>query len=342
MLRKHFLETHNFDPYKGNLHDAVQVLCLEHTHHPIRDYLDGLIWDQTPRLETWLIDYLGAPDTPLNRHIGKMMLVAAVRRVRQPGCKFDFMVVFEGSQGTGKSTAVAILAGEDNFSDQHLLGLDDKAQMEALEGVWLFEIAELDGMSRAEISKIKAFITRTEDRARPAYARFKEVWKRQSILIGTTNERFYLKDATGNRRFLPVKTAEIILDALTQDRDQIWAEAARLEANGFPINLPPEYWSDAAEEQAARMQENPWLSILETVRGAIVKGGMERISTEALFGDDNLDIKPYHRKPYHPKDLAEVMNALGWDGPKKLRIIAGTNPVRGYERPTDKTNDIEI
>ena len=90
------------------------------------------------------------------------------------------------------------------------------------------------------------------------------------------------------------------------------------------------------------MQENPWISILETVNGAVIKGGIERVGTETLFGEDNLDIKPVQRKPYHPKDLAEVMNALGWDGPKKLRIIPGANPVRGYERPTDEADDIDM
>jgi hypothetical protein len=113
MLRKLFLDVNGFDPGKTHLVDAVQTLSLEHRLHPICDYLDVLTWDELPRLETLLIDYFGAKDTPLNRHIGKMMMVAAVRRVRSPGCKFDTMVVLEGPQGSGKSTAILILAGND-------------------------------------------------------------------------------------------------------------------------------------------------------------------------------------------------------------------------------------
>ncbi|MCK0172063.1 hypothetical protein MWU53_13430 [Aliiroseovarius sp. S1123] len=339
MLRRHFLETFGFDPGKGHLYDAIQVVCLEHTFHPIRDYLKNLEWDGVPRLDTWLSKYLGAEDSAYVRAVGKMMLVAAVRRVRQPGCKFDFMIVLEAKQGVGKSTAIAILAGEDNFSDQNLMALDDKAQMEALEGVWLYEVAELDGMSRAEVSKVKAFISRTEDRGRPAYARFKESWPRQCILIGTTNEDFYLKDTTGNRRFLPVKTYSIDLDALRRDRDQLWAEAAEQEASGASISLAEELWQTAAEIQAERMQADPWLDTLAHVEG-IVRDGMERVSTEFLFSDAHLGIPPAHRQAFHPKRIAAVMRELGWNGPKKVRVNAGDKPVRGYERPSNKDDDI--
>ena len=341
LLRKLFLDVHGFDPGKTHLIDAVQTLSLEHRFHPICDYLEGLQWDGIPRLETFLIDCFGAKDTPLNRHVGKLMMVAAVRRVRRPGCKFDMMVVLEGAQGTGKSTAIVILAGKGNFSDQHLIGLDDKAQMEALEGVWLFEVAELDGMSRAEVSKIKAFISRTEDRARRPYAVYKSLFPRQCILIGTTNDAFYLKDSTGNRRFLPVKTGKIDLEALRRERDQLWAEAAKLEAGGFSIELPKELWEAAADEQRERLQEDPWIDILSKVEG-FVRDGVERVSTEQLFGEDCLGIPPAQRQPFHPKRIAAAMRELGWDGPKKIRATPGDPPVRGYARPTDKPDNVDM
>lgn len=341
MLRKLFLETFGFDPGKMHLHDALQVACLENTFHPIRDSLDGLFWDGTQRLSSWFHRYLGTENTPLNSAIGTLLLVAAVRRVRRPGCKFDYMVVFEGAQGTGKSTAVAILAGEGNFSDQNLMALDDKAQMEALEGVWFYEVAELDGMSRAETSKIKAFISRTEDRGRPAYARFKESWPRQCVLVGTTNESFYLKDTTGNRRFLPVKTGEIDLEALRHDRDQLFAEAAALEASGFSITLPKDLWDAASASQAERMQDDPWLDTLARVKGH-VRDGVERVATEMLFDEGCLDIPPAQRQSFHPKRIATVMRELGWDGPKKVRVHQGNDPVRGYERPANRPDDPSI
>ena len=339
ILRKLILDTFGYDPNKYHVQDAVQILCIENSRHPVRDYLDVLIWDGKERLETWLIKYLGAEDTKLNRAIGIMILVAAVRRVRQPGCKFDTMVVLEGKQGSGKSTALLILAGEDNFSDQHLFGLDDKAQIEELEGVWIFEVAELDGISRAETSKAKALISRTEDRVRPAYARFKETVPRQCILVGTTNEFSYLKDTTGNRRFLPVKTGEIDLEALKQDRDQLWAEAAQLEAQGYSITLPKELWDDAAAQQEGRMQEDPWLDVLSRVKGT-VKDGFERVATETLFGENYLSIPVAQRQAYHPKTLATNMRKLGWEGPIKLRINGSV--ARGYQRPTDAENDPQI
>src|SRR5690606_5186613 len=142
---------------------------------PVCEYLDSLDWDGTPRLSRWLTSYLGAEDTELNRAIGRLVLVAAVRRAREPGGKFDTIVVLEGRiQGEGKSTALAILAGRENFSDQDILALDAKAQMENVEGVWIYEICELEGMTRADVSKVKAFASRQEDRARPAYGRFRE------------------------------------------------------------------------------------------------------------------------------------------------------------------------
>jgi predicted P-loop ATPase len=174
-------------------------------------------------VDVWPTTYLGAEPTPLNKAIGRIVLLAGVRRIRRPGSKFDTIMVLEGPQGGGKSTAIKMLAGPENFSDQELLTLDAKAQMEALEGVWILEIAELEGISRADTAKVKAFASRSDDNARPAYARFKEKRPRQTIFIGTTNDDKYLRDMTGNRRFWPVKIGQIDLEALARDRDQLWA-----------------------------------------------------------------------------------------------------------------------
>src|SRR5690606_12555931 len=130
LLRAFVIEKFNFDPRAENVRDAVNQLCLEHSFHPIRQMLDGLTWDGVSRVDGWLIRYMGAEDTPLNRAIGRIVLIAAVRRVREPGAKFDTIVILEGRQGTGKSTALRILAGAGNHSDNELLTLDIKAQME--------------------------------------------------------------------------------------------------------------------------------------------------------------------------------------------------------------------
>lgn len=157
LLRAAIIDAYGFDPKAENVRDAVTQLCLEHTFHPIRQMLDGLRWDGVARVDDWLIKFMGAENTPLNRAISRIMLVAAVRRVRNPGVKFDTIIVLEGKQGTGKSTALRILAGPGNHSDNELLTLDTKAQMEAMEGVWIYELSEMSGLSKSEVERMKAF-----------------------------------------------------------------------------------------------------------------------------------------------------------------------------------------
>lgn len=255
VLRHLIIEEFDFDPLKDNTREGANTLCLENTYHPIRDYLDAVRWDGTPRIDRWLTSYLGAENTPYTQAVGRLMLMAAVRRVRQPGIKFDQIIVLEGPQGSGKSTALRIMAGgDDNFSDADILTLDAKSQMEALEGVWIYEICELEGISRADTSKVKSFASRDTDRGRPAYGRFRENRPRQNILVGTTNDDQYLRDQTGNRRFWPVRTTTIDVEALARDRDQLWAEAPigklRRRASRCPRNCGQ--WRRASRKRAWR------------------------------------------------------------------------------------------
>jgi hypothetical protein len=169
MVRVLIKATYGFDPRKENTHDAAIQLCLQRQFDPVRDFLDSLTWDSKKRLSNWLSKYLGAEENSLNDAIGRLALVAAVRRVRQPGCKFDQIIVLEGPEGTGKSTGIEILAGQENFSDQTIIGPDDRQQQEAVRGVWLFEIADLAGMSKADVDRTKAFASRLSDRAGPVF-----------------------------------------------------------------------------------------------------------------------------------------------------------------------------
>ena len=181
MVNKRF----GFDPGKDMTRDGVEQLCNQNIVDPVCEYLAGLVWDGNPRLDSWLIDLAGAEDTAFVRAVSAIMLIAAVRRARRPGVKFDTIPVLEGAQGTGKSTLINILASEEFFSDQDIVALDNKAQMETLEGVWLYEICELAGMRFTDVNKIKSFASRAVDRARPAYARFSESRPRRGILVGT-------------------------------------------------------------------------------------------------------------------------------------------------------------
>lgn len=330
MLRKAVLDEFGFDPGREHVRDALHMMALENSFHPIRDYLSSLEWDGRPRLDTFLTDYFGAEDTPLNRAFGRIVLIAAVRRVRQPGCKFDEILVLEGKQGTGKSTALAILAGPENHSDQDILTLDAKGQMEALAGKWIYELSELEGIRKAESTKVKAFASRSSDRARMAYGYFAEERQRECIFIGTTNDDNYLSDPTGNRRFWPCRTGKIDLEGLDRDRDQIWAEAAVLEAAGEPIRLPKALWAAAEAEQAARTAADPWLDTLANVRGEEGNGTTVKASTSHLL-TQMLGIEVGRQRHPDATRLGVCMRKLGWDGPKSMRVH-GVN-VRGYERP---------
>ncbi|TCK23517.1 DNA primase RepB-like protein [Ancylobacter aquaticus] len=336
VIRNLVIDRFDFDPRADHVRDAITGLCLENTFHPIREMLDALSWDGKDRLDTWMNRYLGAPDTPLNTAVGRILLVAAVRRIRQPGVKFDQIIVLEGRQGSGKSTSIRILAGEGNHSDQEILSLDAKAQIELLDGVWFYELGEVEGMNKAEVNKIKAFASRQIDKARMAYGYFAVIRPRQAVFIGTTNEDKYLRDQTGNRRFWPVKTGEIDLVALHEDRDQLLAEAAYRERQGESIELPSDLWEAAAVEQEARLEEDPWLPMLEGLNG-VAAGEEARLYTDDLLST-NLGIQRDRQTQAHTKRLSLLLQNLGW---KRDKFKVGGRTVRGFSRPkrTDHADD---
>lgn len=311
VVRQLIHDEFGFDPGKEHVRDAINQLCLENPCDPVCDYLDGLVWDGTPRLEHFFSRYLGADDTALNRTVSRLALIAAVRRAREPGCKYDLVIVLEGKQGTGKSTVLRFLAGDENFSDQEILALGTKEQMEAIEGVWLFEISEMMGLKKSDLDRLKAFISRTTDRARPAYGRSRIDSPRRCVFIGTTNEDQYLRDITGNRRFFPVRTGTIDLQAVIRDRDQLWAEAAHAEAQGESITLPSELWEAAARVQETRVEHDLWIDYLADLEG-------DKISSVALM--KRLDMAKDKWSPALYKRLGYVMRVLGWEGPKGIRI----------------------
>jgi predicted P-loop ATPase len=329
-IRQKVLDEFEFDPGAQYTFDALRARCMDHLFDPVKDYLDGLQWDGVPRIDGWLQRYIRAEDTPLNRMIGRKMLIAAVRRVKQPGCKFDHIVVWEGAQGQGKSTALRVLAGDENYSDAEIIGLDKREQQEADQGIWIYELAEFEGLSRTEMSSIKVFASKQVDRARPAYGRSRVDRQRRCIFVATTNEDDYLRDKTGNRRFWPVKViGECDLDALVRDRDQLWAEAVVLEAGGEELVIPREMWPLAEVEQKKRMAPDAWEDAIETrlstfiskgknLEGIFCSGGDEagnpvwRISSEYLL-TEVLNLPLERRQDQHTKRLKATMRLLGWE-----------------------------
>lgn len=310
MLRQCVKARYGFDPGERNMRDAAVQRCLDNQYNPVCDYLDALAWDGVPRIGRWVVDYLGAPDTPLNKEFGRLMLIAAVRRARKPGTKFDQIVVWEGKEGTNKSTALKILAGAENFSDQNILNTSDREQQEAMTGVWIYEISDMAGHKKADIERVKQFASRTEDRARPAYGRLRVDRLRQCVFVGTTNKDIYLLSDTGNRRFWPIATGHIDVVRLAADRDQLWAEAARAESAGEPIELHARYWQAAAEQQEARLEGDPWREPIAAWLATQLKQPDTSIADVLQHG---LAMPIAQINQYAQSRAARVMRELGWE-----------------------------
>lgn len=227
-LRGYLEKTYNLKGTKA-IDDARAMVALANSYHPIKDYLLSLSWDGTPRIARLVSDYLGAEASELNIALTQLMMRASVARIMEPGCKYDLCIILYGPQGSYKSTLLEVLFG-DWFSSS-LSSVDGKEAMEQLRGAWGLELAELATANRASVESTKAFISKTSDRYRAAYARHSEDRCRQCVFFGTTNDPYFLQDSTGNRRFpIIVVKPELrkvrnVREALVADRDQIWAEA---------------------------------------------------------------------------------------------------------------------
>ena len=267
---------------KDKIFDAVNSASRENAFHPVRDYLNSCSWDGVARVETLLIDYLGAEDNAYTRAVTRKTLAAAVARVFQPGCKFDYMLTLRGRQGLGKSALIAKLGGK-WFSDTFGT-MQGKESFEQAVGVWMVEVGELAGMRKAEAELIKQYISKQTDRFRPAYGRRIQDFPRQCIFIGTTNESQFLRDTTGNRRFWVVDTpntpARNMWDDLTPETVRlIWAEAVEIYKAGEDLFLSHELEKVAREIQEIYEEENP--------KAGIVADYLERLLPE---GWEDMDV----------------------------------------------------
>lgn len=246
-----------------NLKSATVLAAWENSFHPVQEYLKGVKWDGVPRVERLFVDYLGANNDAYTRSVGRMMMVAAVTRVFEPGHKYDFAVILEGLQGRGKSTFIRTL-GRNWFAELEGDFHDGKEMVEKMQGAWIMEIPELSGFNRADVRSIKAFISRQVDKVRLAYEARAADFPRQCIFIGSTNDKEYLKDDTGGRRFWPIECRVEGIDnvKLRNNVDQLWAEAYTIYRQmraEKPIEEGelPLYLSDTdAADTAARLQES--------------------------------------------------------------------------------------
>ena len=229
---------HHIDFSLNDIDDALHNIARERPYHPIKQMIERTQWDKVPRVETFFIDYLGAQDNNYIRTLTKRWLVGGVARIYSPGVKFEIVPIIQGAQGIGKSTMGKKLGGE-YFTDT-LKGMGkNKDDYQMLIGKWIVEISELGSMKESRIEDTKSFISAQSDNIRLPYSRITEEFPRTTIFFGTTNELTYLKDATGNRRFYPVKvthkTPKDIHTITSEEVQQIWAEAYELFNNNEPI-----------------------------------------------------------------------------------------------------------
>lgn len=282
-----------------DLKGAIDMTGHANAFHPVRDYLVGLTWDGIPRIGTLWSDYLGAEDTPYHRDTARLTLVGAVTRVMEPGHKFDFVPILEGLQGVRKSTFISVLANgwaAELEGDLH----DRKSLVEKMQGAWIMEIPELQGFSKAEVTTIKGFVLASEDKVRMAYARRATVFLRQVIFIGSTNDREYLRDQTGGRRFWPIAcwgVTSIDTDRLRRERDQLWAEATHVYCEmrkaSSAENLPLYLTDTISAAEAKQIQESRRSETSEEIMCGQIEHWAEVPIGAEVPGDD-LDGGPQH------------------------------------------------
>ncbi len=317
---------------KDGFIDTVLDLGARNKRHPVRSYLGSLVWDGVNRIDTWLHTYGGAANHPYTGAVGVLFLVSAVRRVLKPGAKCDAMPVFEGLQGGNKSTMLRVLASNDWFTDSITLGASAKEMIEQMSGKWIGENSELGGAGKSDVDMIKAQLSRVTDRARLAFGRTTSEVPRQYVMAGTMNPQAgagYLRDPTGNRRFLPVPVKAFDLDALRRDRDQLWAEAVVREQTYGELHLPPHLWAVAAKVQEARRQTDPIEAVLaDAIDG--LKGFVPTEDLYSLIGLGAADGGVNKRGDRHARVIAKVMRDGGWTPARRTRP-SDHQKCRGYE-----------
>lgn len=282
--------------------DATTKVARENSFDPLIDHINALTWDGTPRLDRWLSTYLMALDTPLNREYGKRFLISMIARGLDGGCKSDCLLVLEGKQGCGKSTAAAILGGP-YFSDQ-VANLSSKDSSMSLRGYWVIELAEMAAtFTKPEV--LKGFISRQVESFRPPYGTRPVSEPRRCVFIGTTNKSDWLTDETGGRRFWPVAVGEVDLEALRHDRDQLLGEAKDAYLKGETWELPESFWQESSETTSDRYDEHPWTN---GVADALI--GKTTVTTSYLLGQVGVSIG--EQNAAKSRDISKIMTRLGW------------------------------
>lgn len=298
---------------------VVDLIAHRREFCPVQRRLSDLHWDGVSRVDAWLTKYLGVAATPYTARVGRLWLISAVARIFQPGCQCDYVLVLEGEQRIGKSTALRTLAMSDDFFTSRVNNVDDaKKAGEQLAGKWIIEFAELASVRRADVDAVKAFVTERVDRYRPAYGRSACDYPRRCVFAASINRvegLGYLRDASGNERWWPVTCTTIDQKALERDRMQIWAEAVALH------RASERWWPTQEEretlmvpEQNKRYEIDAWHEPIERhLRGVEHYTTTERILSQVLI------IEAARHDQLNQKRIAQIMTQLGWESYRDYR-----------------------
>lgn len=349
---------------REKLDNALMLVSAQNRINDVKQYLQGLTWDGVKRLDTLLSEYLGAEDTAYTRTVMRKSLCAAVGRAVTGGIKYDYMPIFTGPQGIGKSTFLRIL-GKDWFSDS-LTTFEGKEAAELIQGTWINEIGELSAFTKQETQVIKQFLSKTDDIYRAAYGRRTDKYPRRCVFFGTSNDSEFLKDATGNRRFWPVDVGvhpakKSVWDQLPLEVDQIWAEAYLYWTMGEPLYLPKEIETLAKDQQEKHRESSGKEGIILDFLEREIPSNWETLDLQKrrIFWngnmrlEDGVELIPREKvcaaeiwvecfgselKYMKRSDSTEINNILlclkGWERIKSTRRFGVYGQQRGFERVT--------
>lgn len=356
------LESYLADNYcefpKTKVISGLSKAAEDRAYHPVREYLNHLPkWDGTPRVDTLLIDYLAAEDTPYTRAVTRKSLCAAIRRILTPGCKFDYMLVLNGPQGIGKSTLPGKLGGSWYSDALSLNDTKDKTAAEKLQGNWILEIAELSGMRKMDIETMKAFITRQDDKYRASYGRVVQSHPRQCIIIGTTNAQGdgFIRDNTGGRRFWPVSVnaGKKHPGTLTKEEvAQIWAETMLYVKAGELLYLDEETEKYAGLMQQKAVEKDEREGLVKEYLDMLLPDNWDKLNLyerrEFLYGDEfgkhtteGIEVR---KKVSNMEIWCECFgkSKADFDKKKSYEISAIMNRIPGWSESTEKTQRISL
>lgn len=308
--------------------NAVVVIAHRDTRNCVRDWMNSLTWDETPRIDHFFVDVFGAEDNDYVRAAGRNFWLSIAARVFKPGCKVDNMIVLEGAQGLGKSQALGII-GAEWFGEQHESATNAKAFAEVLQGKLVIEISEMDAFDRAEVKRVKGVVSSASDRYRDAYGRHAKDHPRQGVMIGTTNKDDWNRDETGARRFWPIRCSGLVrLDVLAENRAMLFAEAvAAFKAGGSWWEMPAER---TGQEQRARYDADPWIGQV----GDYVSMLRETSTNEILIGCLHYSVREITR--LEQMRVASCLRVLGWTNKGNVKrkgvvVKMWVNPAHGSD-----------